>query len=220
MAIVDDNLPAEPSGTFVSALIEAGRSFLISNLRDLCAKVDAAESSIMRQCDENSLSFFAATNAALLRPDIPQIPIAKSFSGLVFRTGQLIAMADASSQPGHFEDVDAVVGEKTYEFAAIPIASARMRFGVLTLVNRPEQRPREARPFSVDELRVAQQFAVELVRPVAILNSLDHGGPLDTGDDLHKILGDEFVSELLSLDRTGRRVIKAVVAALFPDQES
>jgi hypothetical protein len=151
-----------------------------------------------------------------LEDNVPPVPIAMSFAGVVFRTGQLIATANASSQSGHFGDVDKVVGVTTREFAAIPIGSGRTPLGVLNLVNRAGS-PSTAQPFQVDELRRAQRVAVDLAEPLAIFSSIEtRGGDLELSDEPI----DELLSEIRGLDSEGRRLIREMTRALSRQQGS
>lgn len=205
---------------FTGELVTAGRRALLGVLRALCPRVDAAESSILRPQGDSDLVFFVSTNPTLMAANVPKVPIGGSFAGIVFRTGQMVAVADAEQRPGHFVGIDTVVGRATREYAALPIADGTALFGVLTLVNRATVAEHGTRPFSVDELRMAQQAASELVGPMAILDGLDRGSAPAHRDGLLGAFGDDFVSDLLALNETGRRVVRAVVAVLIRDQHS
>ncbi len=211
---------AQPGADFTGELVAAGRRALLGVLGALCARIDAAESSILRPQGDSDLVFVASTNPTLMAANVPKVPIGGSFAGIVFRTGQMVAVADAERQPGHFVGIDTVVGRATREYAALPIADGTALFGVLTLVNRARAAEQGTRPFSVDELRMAQQAASDLVGPMAILDGLDRGSARAPRDGLLGAFGDDFVSDLLALNETGRRVVQAVVAVLIRDQHS
>jgi GAF domain-containing protein len=209
---------SHPTAAFTGELIGAGRRALLGVLEALCARVDAAESSILRPQGDVDLVFFASTNPTLMAADVPKVPIGESFAGIVCRTGQMIAVADAERQPGHFAGIDTVVGRATREYAALPIADGAALLGVLTVVNRATPAEQGVRPFGIDELKVAQDAASELVGPMAVLDRLDRSTAGAHHDRLSGAFDNAFVSDLLALNETGRRIIRSVVAALVHDQ--
>jgi GAF domain-containing protein len=211
---------SQPAVDFTGELMAAGRRALLRMLNALCARIDAAESSILRPQGDADLVFFASTNPTLVAAGVPKVPIGGSFAGIVCRTGQMVAVADAERQPGQFGGIDTVVGRATREYAALPIAAGTALLGVLTVVNRPAAAEQGTRPFSVDELRMAQQAADALVGPVAILDSLDHGPALSDRDGLRGAFGDEFVADLMALNEPGRRAVQSGVAALLHHQQT
>src|ERR1700751_5560801 len=125
---------SKPAAFFTAELMAAGKRALLSTLAALCARIDAAESSILRPQGNADLVFFASTNSALITENVPKIPIGGSFAGIVCQTGQMIAVADAERQPGHFAGIDAGVGRATREYAALPIADGSALLGVRTRV--------------------------------------------------------------------------------------
>jgi GAF domain len=210
---------SKPAAFFTAELMAAGKRALLSTLAALCARIDAAESSILRPQGNADLVFFASTNSALITENVPKIPIGGSFAGIVCQTGQMIAVADAERQPGHFAGIDAVVGRATREYAALPIADGSALLGVLTVVNRATAAGEGTRPFSIDELRVAQEAASELVGPMTVLERLDQGSAGAHRDNVSSAYDEAFVSDLLALNETGRRIIRSVIAALIHDQQ-
>ena len=200
--------------SFNEVLVAAGRQALLQQLTTLCARIGAAESSILRPEGDADLGFYVSTNQQLIGPSVPKVPIGGSFAGIVFRTGQMVAVADAERHPGHFEGIDAAVGRATREYAALPIADEAALLGVLTIVNRAAAGDEGARPFSVDELRMAQQAASELAAPLAILDNLDRSLSQSGRDSVREAFGDDFIRDLLALDETGRRVVQCLVTAL------
>lgn len=209
----------EPTALFTGELMAAGKRALLGMLEALRARVDAAESSILRPQGDADLVFFASTNPTLMAANVPKIPIGGSFAGIVCRTGQMIAVADAERQPGHFAGIDTVVGRATREYAALPIADGSALLGVLTVVNRASAAEQGTRPFSIDELKVAQEAASELVGPMAVLDRLDSGAAGAHRDSVSGAYDDAFVSDLLTLNAIGRRIVRAVAAALVHDQQ-
>lgn len=203
--------------SFTDVLAAAGRQALLRILSELCAGINAAESSILRPDTDAELTFFVSTNPELIGPSMPKVPIGGSFAGIVFRTGQMLAVADAERQQGHFEGIDTAVGRATREYAALPIANDSGLLGVLTLVNRTTASEQGTRPFTIDELRTAQQAASELAGPLAILDNLDVNLSPSRRDSVHEAFGEDFVRDLLALDETGRRVVRCLVGALPHD---
>jgi signal transduction protein with GAF and PtsI domain len=189
----------------------AARQEIAQALGALCHDAGAAESSVLLPRDEDSLAFFASSNAALMQPGIPTVPIAASFSGLAFRSGQTLAYADASQQTPHFKAVDEAVGQATHEFAAIPIIG-RTTLGVLTLVNRPQTSAAGSAPFTLDELRRAEAAAQALAAPLAWLGGLDGGK--DTADGVSA----DLLADLMLLTEPERRVVHSLANALLQNR--
>jgi hypothetical protein len=202
------------ANAFTDGLVQAAKSEVERALARLCADVGAAESSIMLPGDDAHLLFFASTNSALTSLEAPRVPINSSFSGLAYRTGQTIAVADAAHQAQHFEAVDTLVKSRTREFAAIPLIE-RSVLGVLTLVNRRDGAG-ESRPFTFAEIRRAEAFAKEAAHAFVALPGL-RGAPA-RDDDFPRALGEEFVRDLAQLRDPERRIVDAVVDALIQNR--
>jgi hypothetical protein len=196
-------------------LMTATRQELARTLSALCAEVGAAESSILLPANDTDLLFFASSNPALMRPDVPLVPINASFSGIAFRTGQTIAVADAASQTQHYKAIDERVASRTREFAAIPCAE-RSVLGVLTLVNRAARDADAPAPFSMAELRRAETFATEMAHAIGLIPGLVGTGARDT--DHMGALDADFVDDLASLTQAERRVVQALVSALIENR--
>jgi GAF domain-containing protein len=184
-------------------------------LASLCEDVAAAESSILLPVDDAELGFFASTNPALMMPHAPRVPINASFSGIAFRTGQTIAVADAATQTTHFGAVDALTKSRTREFAAIPIAD-RAVAGILTLVNRVAPDPDHARPFALAELRRAEAVAAELAHAFALVPGLL--GPAQRPGDRAAPLEQELAAGLALLNDAERRIVRALADALVQNR--
>jgi len=193
----------------------AMREELVRTLGALCHEVGAAESSILLPRNDTELVFFASTKPALTQPDAPSVPIVASFSGVAYRTGQTIALADAASQASHFKGVDAVVGSRTREFVAVPLAE-RTVLGVLTLVNREVTDATESLPFGIAELRRAEAQGIEIARAIALLPGLIGIAPHE--QDLVETLGAEFAGDLALLNHAEQRIAHAVVSALLQNR--
>lgn len=127
------------SKSLSSSLVEAARKALSEELKALCVEIGAAELSLLFPVGAE-LSFFASNNPRLMQEDAPRVPINASFTGVAFRTGQLVAVANASGQKQHYGAVDIATKERTREFAAIPVFDGEV-LGVLTLVNRASVGP-------------------------------------------------------------------------------
>jgi hypothetical protein len=196
-------------------LVMATRQELARTLSDLCAAVGAAESSILLSANGSDLMFFASSNPVLMRPDVPLVPINASFSGIAFRTGQTIAVADAASQAQHYKAIDERVASRTREFAAIPCAEHSV-LGVLTLVNRAARDADASAPFSMAELRQAETCATEMAHAIGLIPGLVGTGPRDT--DHMQALDADLVADLTSLNQAERRVVQALVSALIENR--
>jgi hypothetical protein len=202
------------ANAFIDGLVQAAKGEIERALERLCADVGAAESSIMLPGDDAHLVFFASTNPALTSSAAPPVPIHSSFSGLAYRTGQTIAIADAANQAQHFEAVDALVKSRTREFAAIPLIE-RSVLGVLTLVNRRDGAG-QSRPFAFAEIRRAEAFAKEAAGALLALPGLS--GSVARDEDFARALGEEFLSDLRRLRDPERRVVQALVEALIQNR--
>ena len=198
------------SEPLVQRLIQATRQELARALGELCVEVGAAESSILLPQEDADLVFFASSNAALMQPGTPHVPINASFSGIAYRTGQMIALADAATQEPHFKAVDALLHYTTHEYAAIPLADRRV-LGVLSIVNRAPDRS-GSRSFTIEELRRAQAFAGEVARALELLPGL--GGVTPHEDDMQG-LDKGLINELRALSKAERRVTHALASALI-----
>ena len=201
------------SGSLMDRLQQAARQEIVQALTALCHDAGAAESSILLPRDEDSLAFFASSNAALMHPGIPAVPIAASFAGLAFRSGQTLAYADASQQAAQFKAVDQAVGQATHEYAAVPIIG-RTTLGVLTLVNRPQSAAGGSAPFTLEELRRAESAAQALAAPLGWLGGLD-----GTADNQPDGLSSDLLADLLLLSEPERRVVHSLANALLQNRE-
>jgi hypothetical protein len=202
------------SGAVMERLVHAARQELGRTLASLCAEIGAAESSILVPRDDSYLAFFASTNPALMQDGAPRVPISASFTGIAFRTSQTIAVADASSQSQHYKAVDELVATRTREFAAIPIATARV-LGVLTLVNRAAP---ATGPFMLPDLKRAEALAADIAQSLTLLPGLT--GSETHERDLRETFGADFIEELTQLEAGERRVVFALVGALLENRSA
>jgi len=203
------------AGALAERLVQATRQELARTLAELCREVGAAESSVLLPEGNAELTFFASTNAALMQPNAPRVPIIASFSGIAYSTGQTIAVADATRQEPHFKAVDKLVGLPTHEFAAIPFAQRKV-LGILTLVNRASPIAGASRPFNLEELRRAEALASEIGRAIALLPGLAAIVPNEA--DTTRALAAELVADLELLSDGERRIVHAVVNALVQNR--
>ena len=204
------------AGSLVERLIDAAREALADELKRLCRDVGAAESSILIPAGAGELRFFASNNPGLMQADAPRVPINASFSGVAFRTGQTIAVADAAGQKQHFGAVDAATKERTREFAAIPIVGDEV-LGVLTLMNRADAGA-DSKPFSLAELRLAEGFARQAATAFRRLPGLRDAGP--AAEAARRSLGPELFDSLMRLDEAERRVVRALADALVANRRA
>ena len=191
-------------------ILAAARTELGRGLAELCAAVGAAESSILLPKGEDELVFFASSNAALMAPGAPVVPISASFTGLAFHTGQTIAFADAASQEAHNKAVDEHVGLRTHEFAAIPIHGQSV-VGVVTLVNRPAGTAQ--RPFDMVELRRAADIAQGMAHSIALLAQLGDG-PAAAAEALDPAL----LADLAALSEPEREMVHSLASSLLQNR--
>jgi hypothetical protein len=196
-------------------LVTATRRELALTLAALCGEVGAAESSILLPANDTELLFFASTNPALVGPDVPFVPIHASFSGIAFRTGQTIAVADAAGQAQHYKAIDERVSSRTREFAAIPCAD-RSVLGVLTLVNRATRDADAPAPFNITELRRAEAVATDLAHVIGAFPGLLGTATRDAGG--MQVLDRDFMTDLTSLTQAERRIVRALVDALIENR--
>jgi hypothetical protein len=201
------------SANLVERIIGAARQELIGGLEHLRHEVGAAECSLLAPATANKLRFFASTNPVLLAPETPLTPVNASYTGVAFLTGQTIAVADAAAQGQHFKAVDAATGQKTREFAAIPVI-AGATLAVLTLYNRTH--PTEApSPFTLAELRRGEVFAREAA---AVFSRLP--GLVGAADGPAKdAVAAELIAELSRLSAGERRIVAALVDALVENRD-
>lgn len=196
------------SDTFSVRLAALGRQALAERLAQLCASIGVEESSVLVPADPGRLVFFVSTNPALMADSTPPVPIVASFTGLVFSTGQAVAMADAAGRTGHFKEVDDLLAKPTRAFAAVPIFDrSGTVLGVLTLANRPVTPSRRAEDsFSPADLVEAGRVAADIAEGLALLRGL---GTASARDDTAETGG-----ALAALGVRDRRAVGALIAAL------
>lgn len=119
--------------------------------------VGSAETALMVPDDDGlHLRFLVSVNS---RPGIPgivrdiRVPTDQSIAGCVFSTGQLIAVANPEE---FYPLVDQKTGLTTRIYLATPIVSQEDVLGVLTFVNRPDDRQT---PFDQGEIEWSMRLA-------------------------------------------------------------
>ncbi len=127
--------------------------------------VGSADASVLiRDGRDGGLRFLVAVSEleeALLKI---RIPPGKGIAGLVFSSGQPMAVNDVSSEGSFWSGSDEAVGFKTVTLLATPLRSGNDTIGVLEFVNRPGEPPYP--PFTPEEMDDAARFADAIARLV------------------------------------------------------
>ena len=127
--------------------------------------VGSADASVLiRDGRDGGLRFLVAVSEleeALLKI---RIPPGKGIAGLVFSSGQPMAVNDVSSEGSFWSGADEAVGFKTVTLLATPLRSGNDTIGVLEFVNRPGEPPYP--PFTPEEMDGAARFADAIARLV------------------------------------------------------
>ncbi len=138
----------------------------IDNLLEVAQNaVGSADASVLvRDGREGGLKFLVAVSEleeALLKV---RIPPGKGIAGLVFSSGQPMAVNDVSAEGSFWSGSDEAVGFKTVTLLATPLRTAHETIGVLEFVNRPGDPPYP--PFTPEEMDEAARFADAIARLV------------------------------------------------------
>jgi GAF domain-containing protein len=138
----------------------------IDDLLEIAAKtVGSVDASVLiRDGREGGLKFLVAVSEreeALLKI---RIPPGKGIAGLVFSSGQPMAVNDVSSEGSFWSGADEAIGFKTVTLLATPLRSRNETIGVLEFVNRPGDPPYS--PFTPEEMDDAARFADAIARLV------------------------------------------------------
>lgn len=127
--------------------------------------VGSADASVLiRDGRDGGLRFLVAVSEleeALLKI---RIPPGKGIAGLVFSSGQPMAVNDVSAEGSFWSGADEAVGFKTVTLLATPLRSGNETIGVLEFVNRPGDPPYP--PFTPEEMDDAARFADVIARLV------------------------------------------------------
>lgn len=127
--------------------------------------IGSADASVLvRDGRDGGLRFLVAVSEleeALLKI---RIPPGKGIAGLVFSSGQPMAVNDVSSEGSFWSGADEAVGFKTVTLLATPLRTGNETIGVLEFVNRPGSPPYP--PFTPEEMDDAARFADAIARLV------------------------------------------------------
>jgi len=131
--------------------------------------VGSADASVLvRDGNEGGLRFLLAVSELEDKLLKIRIPPGKGIAGLVFSTGQPMAVSDVSAEGSFWSKADKETGFKTITLLATPLRSGNETIGVLEFVNRPGEPPYP--PFTPEEMDRAAQFADTIAH---LLNSYE-----------------------------------------------
>src|SRR5205085_5809141 len=152
-------LKAAVSAVDVANSLTAPLTNSIENLLRITAQAVGSDqaSVLVRDGNEGGLRFLVALSDVRDKLMQVRIPPGKGIAGLVFSTGQPIAVADVSKEGSFWSEADKHTGFKTVTILATPLRAGEEIVGVLEFVNRPGDPPYE--PFSPEEMDMAAYFA-------------------------------------------------------------
>jgi len=131
--------------------------------------VGSADASVLvRDGNEGGLRFLLAVSELEDKLLKIRIPPGKGIAGLVFSTGQPMAVSDVSAEGSFWSKADKETGFKTITLLATPLRTGNETIGVLEFVNRPGEPPYP--PFTPEEMDRAAQFADTIAH---LLNSYE-----------------------------------------------
>jgi GAF domain-containing protein len=120
--------------------------------------VGSADASVLiRDGNEGGLRFLVAVSEIEDELLKIRIPPGKGIAGLVFSSGQPMAVNDVSSEGSFWSGADKAIGFKTITLLATPLRTGNETIGVLEFVNRPGDPPDP--PFTPEEMDRAARFA-------------------------------------------------------------
>ncbi len=168
----------------------------IDRLLQLAANAVGSEvaSVLVREGNEGGLRFLTAISDVKEELLKLHIPPGKGIAGLVFSSGQPMAVSDVSAEGSFWSEVDKKTGFKTITLLATPLRTGNEMVGVLEFVNRTGKPPYP--PFTPEEMDHAAFFADALARIV----------------DAHEIA--ELVESIFD------RSIKTVISGIEGSEES
>lgn len=138
----------------------------IENLLKLAASAVGSEvaSVLVRDGNEGGLRFLTAISD--VKEDLLKLrlPPGKGIAGLVFSSGQPMAVSDVSTEGSFWSEADKATGFKTITLLATPLRTGTEIVGVLEFVNRPGDPPYPS--FTPEEMDRAAYFADALARLV------------------------------------------------------
>ena len=138
----------------------------IEDLLQLAAKTVGSEeaSVLVRDGSEGGLRFLTAISDVKEELLKLRIPPGKGIAGLVFSTGQPMAVSDVSTEGSFWSEADKKTGFKTHTLLATPLRTDNEMVGVLEFVNRKGEPPYP--PFTPEEMDHAAYFADAIARMV------------------------------------------------------
>jgi phosphoserine phosphatase RsbU/P len=119
---------------------------------------------LVREGAEGGLRFLAAISEVKEKLLQLHIPPGKGIAGLVFSSGQPMAVADVNEEGSFWSEADERTGFKTITLLATPLREGGEMVGVLEFVNRPGEPPYP--PFTPEEMDRAAHFADAIARLV------------------------------------------------------
>jgi GAF domain-containing protein len=152
-------LKAAVSAVEVANSLSAPLADSIENLLRIAAQAVGSDqaSVLVRDGNEGGLRFLVALSDMREKLMKVRIPPGKGIAGLVFSTGQPMAVADVSKEGSFWSEADKHTGFKTITLLATPLRAREETVGVLEFVNRPGEPPYD--PFSPEEMDTAAFFA-------------------------------------------------------------
>src|SRR2546430_11210663 len=127
--------------------------------------VGSADASVLiRDGNEGGLKFLVAVSELEEELLKIRIPPGKGTAGLVFSSGQPMAVNDVSEEGSFWSEADKKTGFKTVTLLATPLRTRNETIGVLEFVNRPGEPPYP--PFTPEEMDRAARFADAIARLV------------------------------------------------------
>ena len=125
--------------------------------------VGSDEASVLvRDGNEGGLKFLTAISDVKEELLKLRIPPGKGIAGLVFSSGQPMAVSDVSSEGSFWSEADKKTGFKTITLLATPLRTGNEAVGVLEFINRPGDPPYP--PFTPEEMDQAAYFADAIAR--------------------------------------------------------
>lgn len=119
---------------------------------------------LVRDGNEGGLKFLTAISDVKEELLKLRIPPGKGIAGLVFGSGQPMAVSDVSNEGSFWSEADEKTGFKTITLLATPLRTDNEMVGVLEFINRKGDPPYP--PFAPEEMDHAAYFADTLARLV------------------------------------------------------
>ncbi len=143
----------------VSNSLSAPLKLAIDDILQVAAdSVGSADASVLvRDGNKGGLRFLLAVSELEDELLKIRIPPGKGIAGLVFSSGQPMAVNDVSSEGSFWSHADEKTGFKTITLLATPLRTGNETIGVLEFVNRPGEPPYP--PFTPEEMDRAAHFA-------------------------------------------------------------